>query len=159
MKTNYTILFRGIPKNTEHFSQFKDIWSDHCDDTFVFGSFVYDSKNDKYFIAVKIQSDSIIPRCVNNGSISMIEVIPETIGQYTNFDNSEDCPVFTNDVVYTRTRYGMDYGVIVFKEGRFCVEWNSEKHFPDKAKLLVHYDLNPQIKVIGNLYKEKDLLE
>lgn len=160
---NFDILFRGIPKNQEQFTRFKKIWPEHCNHTFVFGSVVFDNHSKKWFIVVTASADTLAPTVVHNGTTSMIEVIPETIGQYTNFDakskTESDYPVFTNDVVYIRTRYGMDYATVVLKDGKFCTEWNSEAHFPDKAKLHLHYELNSQIKVMGNLYEDKDLLE
>lgn len=78
------MLFRGKPKNKEHFYFFSEAWKEHCKDGFVYGSLIVDK--DRYFIAVSAQCS--INYCVNNGRVSMIEVIPETVGQFTGLYDS-----------------------------------------------------------------------
>lgn len=78
------ILFRGKPKDKEHFYFFSGIWHKFCNDGFVYGSLIVN--NDRYFISTSAQCSTNY--CVNNGRVSMIEVIPETVGQFTGLYDS-----------------------------------------------------------------------
>ena len=78
------ILFRGKP--TKRFKDFLILRKEFCSNGYVYGSLVISNK--RYYICVSgmCSSRSII----NNGVTTMVEVIPETVGQFTGlYDNTK----------------------------------------------------------------------
>lgn len=75
-------LYRGKP--TERFRDFLTLRKEFCDDGFVYGSLVVSCE--RYYICVfGICSSRSIS---NNGITTMVEVIPETVGQFTGLYDS-----------------------------------------------------------------------
>lgn len=66
--------------------------------------------------------------------------------------------IYEGDVVTVRTKYGMDKGVVVFKDGAFMVYWDSTISFPTNGIVKTHYYLNGTNKVLGNIYTNPKLL-
>ncbi len=160
------ILFRGKPKTDYWF--FSQIWGDSCKDGFVYGSLLV--SKDKYYICVS--AICAINQCVSNGTTSMIEVDPSTVGQYTCLNDRNGKRIFEGDVLQ-------------FGERRLMVWWNGEG-FQWQAKSILGYDVIPYeisnrgdwtnidlgniyaevpitgdmtTEIIGNIYDNPDLLK
>ena len=172
------ILFRGIPKDdtTRHF--FADIWKDDCDGSFVYGSLII--SKDRYYICVSALCQ--INSCINNGMTSMIEVIPETIGEFTGLTDKNGKKIFEGDIFkfpdeifesyYTScgTEYNSweveNYGVVGFSEdlGRFdFVDYKFNENAVD-ADLHENHDIEfynfvSDLEVIGNTHDNPELLK
>jgi hypothetical protein len=81
-------------------------------------------------------------------------VIPNTIGQYTCFKDSEGSRIFEKDLVQFYYKGDKKVCEIIFddKEGMFCLKW------PDGY--INHWKLNPDsYKVIGNIIDNPELLK
>lgn len=94
------ILFRGKPiPEFEHFKVFRpELFTGE----FIHGSLVI--CEDRYYICTHAMTS--IRSCVNNGTTTMIEVIPETVGQFTGKLDRNGKKIFEGDIV----RAMMDYG-------------------------------------------------
>lgn len=140
-------LFRGKPKDKEQFNAFSITWAEYCFNGFVYGSLV--KCNNRCYIAVTAQSS--IKSIINNGITTMIEVIPETVGQYTGLTDKNGKKIFEGDIVAMPAYGGGKHkAVVYFKGGKFAVD-GSNYGFKDIAP--------KRMKVIGNIYDNKEILD
>lgn len=159
------ILFRGKPKSNNEYYCFSQIWRDFCKNGFVYGSLIV--KEDKYFICVSTAGVKM-NCCINNSTVSMIEVIPETVGQYTGLTDKNGTKIFEGDIVKENIGIGTvkfgDYETpyrnvsvitqdIYSKHIGFYIEWINVDFRKD-----IGYWLN-KIDVIGNIHDNPELLK
>lgn len=141
------ILFRGKPKNEADYEFLKKMYKDNCKDGFIYGSLVI--SHGKYYICIMALCQ--INSLVNNGTTTMFEVIPETVGQYTGLKDKNGKRIFEGDIV-TMPRYGSGKhkSVVYFKNGKFAVN-GSNYNFKDICPR--------NMEVIGNIYDNPEMLE
>lgn len=147
------ILFRGIPKDdvTRHF--FADIWKDDCEGSFVYGSLII--SKDRYYICVSALCK--INCCINNGMTSMIEVIPETVGQYTGLTDKNGKKIFSGDVV--KIYLYEPKGLANYEVG--CIKYDNTKARFVFCTKEGNYSIDNSnvFEVIGNIHDNPELLE
>ena len=136
--------FRGKPtdNNTTYFE----------DEEFVYGSLVID--NGKYYIVLGVNDN--INR--DDYEVYMVEVIPETVGQYTGLKDKNGKEIYEGDIVYCQTKYGKAKAIIKFIDGKFVAYWDSKITHPKNGHHIACYDINKRFEVIGNIYDNKELL-
>lgn len=142
---------RGKPteNNTSYFE----------DEDFVYGSLII--SEDKYYILLDVLDN--IKR--DDYAVYMVEVRPETVGQYTGLNDKNEKEIYEGDIIefsYDMFIGNFDTfvakGKIVFEEGAFYVEvFENERTTEDEAYLLYSINLDT-IEVIGNVWEDSDLL-
>lgn len=85
---------------------------------------------------------------------NMIEVIPETVGQYTGVIDKNGKKVFEGDVV----EYAGSCGEIVFVERRGAFMSNEKDMHGEWLSNLPQYGTGI-MEIIGNIYDNKEILE
>lgn len=144
------IKYRGIPtdNNTSYDKE----------DGFVEGSLIID--NNKYYIVLEVIDN--IKR--DDYAIYMIEVIPETVGQYTGLEDKKGKEIYEGDIVkvFSMGDYTEGYVKYSSDKGRFDIGWKSEiknymkNEFVGSFAIMKNdYDL---LEVIGNIYDNTELL-
>ena len=141
------ILFRGKPKNKADYEFLKKMYKDSCKDGFIYGSLVI--SHGKYYICIMALCQ--INSLVDNGSTTMFEVIPETVGECTTLTDKNDRMIFEGDIV-TMPKYGggKHRSVVYFKNGKFAVD-GSNYSFKDICP--------KNMEVIGNIHDNPELLK
>lgn len=141
------ILFRGKPKNEADYEFLKTMYKDNCKDGFIYGSLVI--SHGKYYICIMALCQ--INSLVDNGTTTMFEVIPETVGEYTWLKDKNGERIFEGDIV-TMPRYGSGKhkSVVYFKNGKFAVN-GSNYNFKD----ICHRNM----EVIGNIHDNPEMLK
>ena len=87
----------------------------------------------------------------NSSEVNEIEVLPETVGQFTGLTDKNGKKIFEGDIV-TMPAYqgGKKKAVVYFKNGKFAVD-GSNYSFKDICP--------KRMEVIGNIYDNKEILD
>lgn len=149
------MLFRGKPKKQSKYIFFSSVWQNFCKDGFVYGSLVIDK--DRCFIAVSAlcQQNSAI----NNGITSMVEVIPETVGQYTSLTDKKGKKIFEGDIVKHTQSYdvsGIVTSIGVIKWSDSYGGWLISNYSNGRADMFLANETY-RIEVIGNIHDNPEL--
>lgn len=159
------ILFRGKPKNKVDYQRLSHLYPSNCENGFMLGSL--DIFYEKYFI-------NLFGIC--------IEVIPETVGQYTGKNDKNGNKIFEGDILkfndevwescYTSCGYEYDswkvenYGVVGFDEDRAYFDFIKYKFNENSIEADLHEnhdiefaDFISELEVIGNIHDNPELLE
>lgn len=88
-----------------------------------------------------------------------VEVDPDTIGQFTGMIDKNGKRIFEDDIVYSKMKYGESRGIVVFRNGRFAVDWRVRSEWTGKGISCRTDDLSSADEVVGTMFDNPELLE
>ncbi len=157
------ILFRGKP--VERFLTQMQITNQWDENGFVYGSLIV--SEDRCYICT--YAECTMNTIIGNGHATMVEVIPETVGQFTGMaDNG--VKIFEGDIVkthYANTKKNDFVEQIVFQNGKFCSMFELSgggKMFANLADGIPHLPQDKSVymewcEIIGNIHDNPELLK
>lgn len=104
----------------------------------------YGEDDDKYFILEGGEFDC--------DYYDAYEVIPETIGQYTGFEDCYENKIFEGDFILYDS-YDEYAGEVVYSDGAFSLMWSGNELLRED---LDYWASCRRIKVIGNIFDNKE---
>lgn len=143
-------IYRGKP--TQDYDIISQIWKSYYKDGFIYGSLL--EKDNKIYICVAIQCK--LNCYVNNAYVSLIEVIPETVGQYTGLNDKNGNKIFEGDTLkFINSDNETSYYDVVYSETdcRWIIRQNGI--YEDVLDKFVERYMT----VVGNIYDNPKLLE
>lgn len=101
-----------------------------------------------------IFENKIISRNMNEGSIcagfcSEVEIMPETVGQFTGLKDKNGKKIFEGDIGWDE--HNECYGVVKFEEGKFLYVW---ENIAEDLR-----EVADSIEIYGNIHENPELLE
>lgn len=84
----------------------------------------------------------------------VIEIMPETVCQYTGYTDLRKKKVFEHDIVFYEN--GGCHGCIVFRNGCFSIEWESSR--PDLRSDIHFWFTERRMYVIGSIFDDPELI-
>lgn len=153
-------LFRGVPK--KDYYAFSQIWKDCCKNGFVYGSLFVNKNDNKYYILVSTVGTKI-NSCINNFIGTAIEVVPETVGEFTGQTDCNGKKIFEGDIIKQTNLYdNLEMtGVVVFsKSSQFVIHhtYTKNENFFKEGKKKA-FALRSNCRIIGNIHDNPELLE
>ena len=89
-----------------------------------------------------------------------VEIIPDTLGQYTGLTDKNGVKIFEGDVVRISEDYydGLHYSgnEVYYSDGAFCVEYETPEYDVTSIGFLVREGV--EVEVIGNIYDNPELI-
>lgn len=155
-------LYRGKPLRKEDYILNENMQYSvgYFKDGFAYGALIV--KHDKYFICVGV-AGVMINSSINNATATLIEVIPETVGEYTNLTDCHDKMIFEGDIIKQINSYDNleIIGVVRFsKSSQFVISHTyTKKENYYKSGMKKAFAIKTNCKIIGNIYDNSELLE
>jgi len=93
-------------------------------------------------------------------SMVMIEVIPETVGQYTGVKDKNGEKIFEGDLITFHTEYEMDNDDVWYEKEPYLVKWDNEIAGFEPFYLNGRWRCDiVNLKIVGNKWDNPELLE
>lgn len=158
-------VFRGKPKKEAEYESLMELSEDNCENGFVYGSLVV-SRNKYYIRTTTLQ----IRGCIGNYITTTIEVIPETVGEYTGLKDKNGKMMFEGDIVKNEWCFIKGNSIVRFGEYKSLDSSNDYpcghlgfylEHISDFNKRTVRKDIMyfaNKCEIIGNLHDNPELL-
>lgn len=155
-------LYRGKPLRKEDYILNENMQYSvgYFKDGFAYGALIV--KHDKYFICVGV-AGVMINSSINNATATLIEVIPETVGEYTNLTDKNGKKIFESDIIKQINSYDKleMIGFVRFsKSSQFVISHTyTKKENCYKRGMKKAFAIKTNCEIIGNIYDNPELLE
>lgn len=154
------ILFRGKPVHKEDYTFYEktEFSIGYFKDGLVYGSLVV--INDTYYICIGVAGVSI-NSLINNTTAIFVEVIPETVSQYTGLKDKNGNKIFEGDILkpdYDNNSYyrvAWDSTDLHFNLETYCFNDFAEKALLSWCENIARYGVEDDCEIIGNIYTEQ----
>lgn len=159
-------LYRGKPVNKADYTLYEGLYEPNVfNEEFVYGSLIVKGK--KHYICIGVAGAKL--NClINNATVTLVEVIPETVGEYTNLTDKNGKKIFEGDILkpdYDNSSYyrvAWDSGKLHLNIEEYCFNDSEGKALWSWCENIVDYQINGCVdncEIIGNIYDNPELLE
>lgn len=159
-------LYRGKPVNKADYTLYEGLYEPNVfNEGFVYGSLIVKGK--KHYICIGVAGAKL--NClINNATVTLVEVIPETVGEYTNLTDCHDKMIFEGDILkpdYDNNSYyrvAWDSGKLHLNIEEYCFNDSEGKALWSWCENIADYQINGCVdncEIIGNIYDNPELLE
>ncbi len=154
-------LYRGKPVNKADYTLYEGLYEPNVfNEGFVYGSLIVKGK--KHYICTGVAGAKL--NClINNATVTLVEVIPETVGEYTNLTDCHDKMIFEGDIIKQINSYDKleMIGLVRFsKSSQFVISHTyTKKENCYKRGMKKAFAIKTNCEIIGNIYDNPELLE
>lgn len=154
-------LYRGKPVNKADYTLYEGLYEPNVfNEGFVYGSLIVKGK--KHYICIGVAGSKL--NClINNATVTLVEVIPETVGEYTNLTDCHDKMIFEGDIIKQINSYDKleMIGLVRFsKSSQFVISHTyTKKENCYKRGMKKAFAIKTNCEIIGNIYDNPELLE
>lgn len=154
-------LYRGKPVNKADYTLYEGLYEPNVfNEGFVYGSLIVKGK--KHYICIGVAGAKL--NClINNATVTLVEVIPETVGEYTNLTDCHDKMIFEGDIIKQINSYDKleMIGLVRFsKSSQFVISHTyTKKENCYKKGMKKAFAIKTNCEIIGNIYDNPELLE
>ncbi len=154
-------LYRGKPVNKADYTLYEGLYEPNVfNEGFVYGSLIVKGK--KHYICIGVAGAKL--NClINNATVTLVEVIPETVGEYTNLTDCHDKMIFEGDIIKQINSYDNleMIGLVRFsKSSQFVISHTyTKKENCYKRGMKKAFAIKTNCEIIGNIYDNPELLE
>ena len=154
-------LYRGKPTNKADYTLYEGLYEPNVfNEGFVYGSLIVNGK--KHYICIGVAGAKL--NClINNATVTLVEVIPETVGEYTNLIDCHDKMIFEGDIIKQINSYDKleMIGLVRFsKSSQFVISHTyTKKENCYKRGMKKAFAIKTNCEIIGNIYDNPELLE
>lgn len=155
-------LYRGKPVKKADYTLYEP---NVFNEGFVYGSLIVKGK--KHYICIGVAGAKL--NClINNATVTLVEVIPETVGEYTNLTDKNGKKIFEGDILkpdYDNSSYyrvAWDSGKLHLNIEEYCFDDSEGKALWSWCENIADYQINGCVdncEIIGNIYDNPELLE